>query len=43
MDIQNVGSDSNCVCFSGYDFYTQDDKCCCGTTEEKKQGENKNE
>ena len=36
MDRNCVGSDSNCVCFSGYDYYTDDDKCCCKENEETK-------
>jgi len=43
MDIQNVRSDSNCVCLPVYDCHTNDDECCCRATKEKKEGENKNE
>ena len=43
MDIKSVGSDRNCVCFSGYDYYTEDDKCNCKENTENKKGENNNE
>ena len=31
--VRNIsGNNSTCVCFSGYDYYTEDDKCSCKKT-----------
>ena len=31
MDNNIIGTDSDCFCFSGYDYIT-DDACCCNET-----------
>ena len=36
MAILNSGADSHCICFSGYDYCTNDDVCYC-------EGNNKNQ
>ena len=43
MDRNYIKDNSNCLCFSGYDYYTEDDECNCKPNEENKTGERNNE
>ena len=43
MDRNSIRDNSSCVCFSGYDYCTNDDKCSCKENEENITGERNNE